>query len=144
MAWNTPITWPVGAPSTTQFNEQIRDNLIRLRSGNGQDTSPTPLIVAANRSLDVGSTEEGFFVDASSYNLAFISTAGRTYFNKIYLVSSAATGAIDYGASSPPAGFAPIYANGSGASSGYTWQQYRLIPLVYIGVAWCQDFSVSW
>lgn len=144
MPWTTPITWPVGAPSTTQFNQQIRDNMVRLHMGNGQDSSPTPLVVAADKTLDIGAVEAGFFVNASSYNLAFISTAGRPYFNEISIVSSAVSGAIDYGASSPPAGYAPIYANGAATSSGVTWPQYRVIHLTFIGTAWCHDFSVTW
>lgn len=124
---------------TTYFN-QTKDNINVLHKGNGQ-TSLTTISADVSRQLDVGSTDQTFFVNGS-YNVAYISTANREPGNTIHLIKSGGLTNIAYNQGSVPAGYGEIFGNGAGAST-VTWNDERLVTLVYDGTAWHHDMKFT-
>lgn len=125
---------------TTYFN-QTKDNINVLHKGNGQTSVPSAISPDVTRVLDIGDTEETFKVNGT-YNLAFITTANRSFGNRIHLIRKSTGGQIDYAASSPPAGSLPIYGNGAG-TNGVTWLEERMVTLVLGDTAWHHDMKFT-
>ena len=131
-------TEPVGGVIDTDFN-RIEQNIGVLHGGNGQ-TSLSILTASAAFVLDIGTTEQSFVLNLdASYNIQFITTTGRQPGNQINLIiSGTASVQMINGASSPPAGSAPVYIAGwpySGLGD-YTLHENQLLRLVYSGTAW--------
>jgi len=138
--WEDNTTnWGMVAIPTTWINK-IEKNQKTLHGGNGY-SALTTIEVDASFVLDIGATDQTFFVSGGGGNyLKYITTLGRQPGNTIHLIKKTVLSKIYHNSGSIPENTLPIL---SGYSGEYNenWEVNRLVTLVLGTAGWHYDFQ---